>query len=153
MQQATTDLFDLQIDQQTSIQLNETAKWGRFLAIVGFVFSGLMLIALVSALTLGSLASDSGGSPSSMAAVLGGGIVIFIYFVFALLFFIPCLYLYNFSSKMQAALRANQQETLNIAFANLKSCFKFLGILTIIMLVIWGIGLVSVVGMGIAAAT
>jgi len=74
-----------------------------------------------------------------------GAFVSVFYILMALLYFFPCLYLFNFASKMQIALRNNDQDHLNESFKNLKSTFRFVGILTIVSL---GLGLlVFVLGM------
>jgi hypothetical protein len=57
-----------------------------------------------------------------------------IYLVMALVSIIPYVYLNRFATKMKAAIVASEQEALNGAFSNLKSCFKFVGVFTIIML-------------------
>ena len=62
------------------------------------------------------------------------GLMVIVYILIAILYFFPCLYLYNFSAKMQRALQANDQGSLTDSFKNLKSCFKFLGIMTIVIL-------------------
>ncbi len=36
-------LFELQLDQQTSAHLADTARWAKFLAVVGFIFCALIL--------------------------------------------------------------------------------------------------------------
>ncbi len=36
-----TNLFELQLDQPSINYLNEAARWGRFLAIIGFIYIGL----------------------------------------------------------------------------------------------------------------
>jgi hypothetical protein len=77
--------------------------------------------------------SRYGGGFSSV----GAGSITLVYVLIGLLYFFPCLYLFNFSSKMQIALRNNDQELLNQSFKNLKSCFKFIGILTIIVISIY----------------
>lgn len=153
MEQTSQNLFDLQIDHQSNSYLSEAAKWGKFLAIMGFIFCGLLIIiALFAGTMMASMMSGFGGSSSeATASAVGGGVITFVYIVFALIYFFPCLYLYNFASKMQVALRANQQESLNTSFRNLKSCFKFMGVLMIIMLAFWALGIVIAIGAGIAA--
>jgi hypothetical protein len=131
-QPASTSLFDLHIDHQSSSYLHEASRWAKFLAIVGFIFCGLLaLIALFAGSFLGKF-MDSFGSASS--AYFGGAFVTIIYFGLALLYFFPCLYLYRFGSRAQTALRANDNEQMTSSFRSLKSCFRFLGILTIIVL-------------------
>ena len=148
MEQTNENLFDLQIDHQSNSYLSEAAKWGKFLAIIGFIFCGLFVIVALFAGTYIATSMRGFGNTSSGAGLMSGTFVTVIYIFVALVYFFPCLYLFNFSSKMQAALRANQQDILNTSFRNLKSCFKFLGVLLIIMLSIW----ILVIVAGIAAA-
>lgn len=148
MEQSNQNLFDLQIDHQSNSFLSETAKWGKFLAIIGFIFCGLLIvIALFAGTFIASMMSGFGGNDTASAgAAMGGGIITFVYIILALVYFFPCLYLFHFASKMQVALRSNQQDMLNISFRNLKSCFKFMGILMIIMLSFWAIGIIIAIG-------
>ena len=56
-----------------------------------------------------------------------GNIVVIIYIVvLVVLYFFPLLYLFNFGSKLQTAIRTNDQVNLNAAFRSLKSCLKFI---------------------------
>jgi hypothetical protein len=143
----TNDLFDLRIDQQNISLLSETARWGKFLSIVGFVMCALFVVV---ALFAGSIIAGSMAGVEGMGAI-GGGAFTFIYLVGALLWFMPCLYLYNFSAKMQIAIRSNDQNQMTVAFRNLKSCLKFMGILTIIMLCLYALGII--IGIGASMAT
>jgi hypothetical protein len=45
---------------------------------------------------------------------------------------------------MQRALRNNDQTSLNASLGNLKSCFKFVGILTIVVLSFYFLGVIVV---------
>jgi uncharacterized membrane protein YesL len=140
-------LFELQIDQQSISYLGETARWARFLSIVGFVLCGVMIIfALFAGSILASL-SRLGSNADTLSSTmgLGGAFISLIYIVIALLYFFPCLYLFNFAGKMQAALRNNDQTTLNASLGNLKSCFKFVGILTIVFLSFYLLAIIVVV--------
>ena len=96
MEQFSQNLFDLQIDHQSNSYLSEAAKWGKFLSIMGFIFCGLFVLSGIFQFTVaGSLMSGLGGTDRA-GAVLGGGLLVFIYIVFALISFFPCLYLFNF---------------------------------------------------------
>jgi predicted ferric reductase len=57
-----------------------------------------------------------------------------LYLVCAGMLFLPCLYLYKFSIKMQLAVKSVNQENFDESLMNLKSMFKFYGILTIVLL-------------------
>jgi uncharacterized membrane protein (DUF485 family) len=139
------NLFELQIDHETTGYLSETTRWAKFLSIVGFVFCGFMVVAALFAGTIASKLNPLGGTMGA-----GGFLLTVIYLCGALLYFFPCLYLFNFSKKMQFALRNNDQINLNDSFRNLKSNFKFVGILTIVILSFYAIGILVV---GIIAAT
>jgi len=153
-QNTSANLFELQVDQTTSGYLGETARWARFFAILGFIMCGLIVLLgffYTTILAVFSRAGNGGVSPVETGGIVGvmGGAMIFFCLLVAALYFFPCLYLYNFASRMQAALRANDQEKLTNAFKNLKSYFRYIGILTIIVLGLYL--LIFIIG-GIGAA-
>lgn len=142
MEQSTeSNLFELHVDHNVSGYLTETAKWAKFMAIMGFIGSGFLLLCSIF---IGSFLSAAFLRMGSGAAGLGymGGFLSFIYVAIAIIYFFPCLYLYNFASKMQIALRSNDQDQLSLSFKNLKSCYRFVGILMIIVLALWVLGIV-----------
>lgn len=144
MEQQTSDLFDLQVDQQSHIYLSETARWSRFLSIVGFVMCALIVLVAIFA---GSIFSSFGSMFGGAMGAMGGASLTIIYLLIAVLYFFPCLYLYRFSSNMKIALASHDQTLLNTSFKNLKSCFRYLGILTIIFLSLYALGiLVAIIG-------
>lgn len=139
------NLFDLQIDHQSSAYLGETAKWSKFLSIMGFICCGLLIIiGIFFGSMMSSLERFGGGAIGSVWLAM-------IYIIIAILYFFPCLYLFNFSGKMQVALRNNDQNYLTDAFKNLKSCFKFVGIMTIIVLAFYLIAIIIAVVAGATA--
>jgi hypothetical protein len=86
---------------------------------------------------MGVLSSQYGSNPYNDLPVssTGFGAAMAIYYiVIALIYFFPCLFLFRFANKMKTALASNNQEVLNISFQNLKATFRYLGIITIIML-------------------
>ena len=148
MDSTNTNLFELQIDPSSQMYLRETAKWAKFLAIVGFVMC--ICIALLG-IFFGSFISlmTSRFSPSTPAPVettAAASVMAAIMYVFiAIVYFIPCLFLLRFSNQMQAALRNNDQQNLTASFRNLKACYKYVGILTIILLSFYLIAIAVVV--------
>jgi hypothetical protein len=131
------NLFELQIDAQSSNHLSQAAKWAKFLAIIGFIFCGLLVVyGIFAGVLFSSLSRMNTESSASFGAFanLGGAFFLTFAIVGAILYFFPCLYLFRFAAKMQTALRNNDQNTLTNSFGNLKSFYKFLGILTIVVL-------------------
>ena len=121
--------------------LMETARWGKLLAILGFIGLGLLVLlglfysAFISALS----GNELEGLPMGLSWMIG-----LIYVVLAVLFFFPVLYLYRFSIKTQSSIRSKNTGELTQAFSNLKSVFKFFGIYTIVIMVIYALILLGV---------
>jgi len=138
------DLFSgLQIDHENNSYLNEVARWSKFLSIVGFIFTGLATLGLLFSL----FARSSYESFYTPFWQQSGAVLVMIGLL--LLCFFPCLYLFRFSNKMKLALRTDDQYSMTIAFKNLKSYFKFVGIFTIVILAIY---VILIIGFGIAAS-
>ena len=153
MSQENVQLFDLQVDHVGTQYLAQAAKWGRFLSIVGFVLVGILVIFSLFAGTILTKMADYGNMDNAGSAGIGsalGGLFTFIYLLLAALWFMPVMYLFRFSTKMQSALRSNDQHFLNDSFKNLKSCFRFMGIVTIIVLGFYA--LVLIIGLGAMVA-
>ncbi len=128
---------DLQVSPNAINYLSESAKWGRFLAIMGFILCGIMVVlafilpSFISTLPpYNNIASTSSAIKVTMTVV---------YLLTALLLFFPFYYLYKFSIKMQAAIKLVNQENFDESFLNLKSMFKFYGILTIVILSLYAL--------------
>lgn len=137
-------LFTLAIDPLTKTHLGEAAKWARFLAIVGMIFLAIMLLFFVIGGTaMFQMFSGLDQSNPAMANATGSGMVFMAFWLILIvvLWFFPLLYTLRFANGMRRALRANDQEALNTAFKNLKITLRFLGIVTIIFLVIYALAI------------
>lgn len=146
MEQTTsTSLFSLSIDPVTKAHLTETARWARFLAIIGFVFLALMLVGgIISIATMSYLTGNMGGDAAGFSMFAGYGIGFFAFFfiIIAVIVFFPLMFMLRFANQMKAALNSNDQQKLNTSFQNLKAYFRFWGIITIISLAFYAILLV-----------
>jgi len=122
----------MELRAESIVYLNETRKWTIFLSVLGFIFIGFLVIA---SLFIGTIFSSlTNNTTLSGAAGVAAG---FIYFLIAILYFFPIYYLYQFSRFAKSAIANNNSDDLNSAFKNLKSHYKFMGILTIIILSIY----------------
>lgn len=124
---------DLQVTPLSQNFLNEAAKWGKFLSVVGFIFCIFLAIAAFFMPAVYSRFSALSQLPASATGIAATAITV-VYLIFAVLLFFPCLYLNKFSNKMKVALTAVSQENFEDSFKNLKSLLKFYGIFTIIIL-------------------
>ncbi|MEO5968117.1 MAG: DUF5362 family protein [Ferruginibacter sp.] len=135
---------DLRIDGISAVALSETAKWAKFLAVVGFVLTGLIVLMAIfaGAIISGLLRTGDAGA---VAAVSSTAISV-LYLIVAAIYFFMSLYLYRFAINMKIALSTTNQENLNISFQNLKSVYKVMGIITIIYLAL--IALIFILAIG-----
>lgn len=114
----------------------DMAKWANFLAVVGFVFTGFVII---GAFTVGSTI----GSNPEMAKMLGAlgsmGSLAFTAFclVYAFAIFYPSILLFKYSTKAKIGILYGEQTSLEEAFSKLKSLFKYWGVIVIIFIVLY----------------
>jgi len=140
LQNDNPSIFNLTIDSATKTNLLETAKWARFLAIVGFVFLGLMVVGGIFAFT--AMAGTFGSTESSFSGLLlsgfGAGMAVF-YVLIAFMWFFPLLFLLRFANRMRMAVQGNDQQALSVAAQNLKVFFRYIGIITIVVLSLYAL--------------
>jgi hypothetical protein len=126
--------------------LLETSKWGKFLAIVGYVGMGLLFLLGVVFI--------AGFSFFSSVANVGFPVRIigFIYLSISVLYYFPLNYLYRFSVQLKQGFNSIDQQTVSSGFENLKSFFKFMGIFTIVVLSIYALIIIVMVPVAIFSA-
>lgn len=129
-----TENFENQLTTAAVGFLQESAKWSKFMAIIGFIGIGLMvLVSLFMAIGFSAMgASTMPELPFSMSAFS------IIYVVFAAIYFFPVYYLYQYATKTSAALHSKNRQLLTDGLENLKSHHKFLGIFTLIIVSLYG---------------
>ncbi len=139
----------LTIDEQMQYYIMNTTKWAKFLAVVGFIISGFIAIMAFFIGTLMSTFSAMGGG----MPVMGSSVFLTVfYLVLAVLYFIPCLFLYRFARRTRQALEAAERDQLLSGFDHLNRFFKFVGILTLIYLIIIALGVVAAIIGGMVGA-
>lgn len=109
--------------------LKEVSKWSRFLAIIGYISLGLILLAALMLFLAGSTRSEYSRTEFKYLA--------FGYLFIAVLYYFPVNYLYKSGAYLKHALAENRQDLLAKGFENLKSHYKFIGITTIVILSIY----------------
>jgi len=122
MQQYVNPKSELNFTPEDYKNLNEAAKWSKFLSIIGFILLGISLLmnffSMAFSISTPSPFSKYGGSGFAFLPFLFSFITIFIYYF-------PIAYLYRFAVEMKSALSSNDQMEINSAFKNLKSHYKF----------------------------
>ncbi len=125
-----------ELDGRGINELLTASKWARFIAIVGFVFIGLLVIMAFFAGSMMRSFSAMGPSPIS---IISGGFITFIYLIIALVYFFPCLFLFQFADKTNKAIQNGDNAFLNEAMSRLRAHYQYVGILMIIALALYAI--------------
>jgi hypothetical protein len=137
----SSNLFELQLDQPSINYLSEAARWSRFLSILGFIYCGFMII---FGLFFGSIMTRMmPGAGDAGVSNIGNGLLGVFVIIMSLIMFFPSLYLWNFSSKIRRAFNNNDQPLLTESLKNLKSFFKFYGVLLIVVLSFYALAVIA----------
>ena len=131
--------LELTLSTQARGFLVEAAKWSRILAILGFVMVGILVLFALFAGTMFSSLSNIADSPMP---AFPGAMITLVYLAVAALYFFPILYLYRFAKGLREALKSENESSLEYAFQNLKSHYKFLGILAVITIGFYALALI-----------
>ena len=127
----------------------DTAGWAKFLAIAGFIVSGLMLMAAFSVgAIMGILNAASGG----VYGALGTGVLTFVFIFYTLLILYPSVMLYLYASQAKQGVLYGDQQSLESSLNKMKSFFKFYGIVTIVMIAMYALVFVAGIGSALAGA-
>lgn len=128
-----------------NLQINdfllETSKWGKFLAILGYIGMGIQVLL---AIFMMFVYSRLGNLPESDFPM---GLMGIFYLIIPVIYYFPVTYLYRYSVQIKQGVNSKDLSTVTSGFQNLKSLFKFLGILAIVMISIYALILVIVLPM------
>jgi hypothetical protein len=131
-----------QITMESLGYLNTAAKWAKFLAILGFIGIGIMVVA---GLAIGLFTAFSGVMQSTSHFPFPMGFLGFIYVIFAAVYVMPVIYLNNFSNNISKAVAFRETAILTEALLSLKRHLKYLGIMTIAFIATYILVIIGVV--------
>jgi Na+/melibiose symporter-like transporter len=122
----------IELEYETLKDLDKTRKWTMFLAILGFIGIGaLLIVGIITGIFLSVF--NKGDTASSYPGWLACVIIISA----SAIYFFPLLYMFRFSRFIASVAKTKSTEELKKAFKNLRSYFTYIGILVIVLLVIY----------------
>jgi hypothetical protein len=133
-----TEIKKIELEEATLRDIDTTRKWSMFIAILGFIAIGLVII-------IGLIAGVFLSAFNSGDAQLGSAEMILIFVLLLLMmaiYFFPLLYLYRFSKHAGNAVRTMDKDLMAEAFRYLRKYYVFIGILTIVVLAFYVIALI-----------
>lgn len=120
----------LELNEEGIQHLKETRQWSNFLAILGFVFMGVLFLGLLIFYTaMKEIQTDTQS--------ISLGLAIFFLSIICIVYFFPVYFLSRFSWYSKRAIREYDSSKLTQAMKYLKLTFRFIGIYTIAMLTIY----------------
>jgi hypothetical protein len=127
----------IEIDHETLNHLNTARKWSMFIAVLGLIFLGLIIIIGAIAGTFFTAFSTDGtvrGLPESLLLALT--------LAMAVAYLLPVVLLFRFSKYTGIAVKSLKTEDLRKGIKSLKSFFLYIGILIILMLAFYAAALI-----------
>lgn len=132
-------IFKLEVDDTAKAYMLEGARWGKFIAIVGFISIGLMLVVFsIMMIVMSSVGSN-------MGAVSGGNLpfsttwIFLLYIIILLISFYPTFSLFKYSQKVKSSINTMNTADFNTAYRHLRNLLKFYGIMIIVGLALYGL--------------
>jgi hypothetical protein len=133
-----------QITEESLAFLIQAAKWGKFMAILGFIVTGLLI---VSGILMSFVLSSVQDEMVPMNIPFPPIVLSIIYMIIALIYIVPVIFLNTFCNNVIKAAKHASSGHLTTSLRSLKNLFVFIGVSTVVILSIYLISLV-VVGVG-----
>jgi hypothetical protein len=144
LDESTVSNSYLNLDDEGQKFLKEGRGWAMFLAILGFIGMGFMLIGAIFMFAMGGMLGSELGFP--------GGLLGLLYLVIAGIYIIPLIFMFKFAQKAGNACETNDNNVFKEAIKNLRSFFKSSGIMIICFFAIYIIAIIVIATMGITNA-
>jgi hypothetical protein len=132
----------MELDRQALRSLYEAGGWATFLAILGFIMMGFLVLA---GIFIGAVFSNL---PTENQLPFSSGILTAFYFVIAAVYFFPIYYLFKFASLARNGIQQRDSSQVSGALHYLKSHYKFVGILTIVGIALYILFILLFVALG-----
>lgn len=148
MSEATTEGRVTALMGQYAAQMK---PWIRFISVLMFICSGLMILVGAGVALIGTLAGAAAReTPGAMGlGLVGGALLGGIYVVIGLVYLAPAVFLGRTASAIKRMQSGDPTSALEDVLKNQKSFWRFAGILTLIGIVLAVLGLVAGVGAAI----
>ena len=128
------------VDETVKAYMLEMGRWTKFLAIFMFVIMALMILGGLSMMLLmPAMYAEQGAG--SIAGGIFGGVFFLIYIVYVAVFFYPTWALLKYATTIKRALATFDQDLFRTALRYLKNYFLYTGILVIIIIAVYILGI------------
>lgn len=116
----------LVLSEKAEFLLLVTTRWAKFLAIMSFVFTGLLVLGILTLVAIGARLTQNMPMPFPAA------VIALVYLPIAGIYGVIGYFLLSFGAKCQSALVDRQMDDMEKGFLNLKNLFVMIGIMCIV---------------------
>jgi hypothetical protein len=125
--------------------MRQTRPWVMLFAVLIFISLGFMVLGAIGMMVGGAFMPQTEGGPPLMVMAV-------IYLVMALLYFFPALFLVRYAGAIGRLTSSRAAGDLEAALAHQKSFWKFVGIVTLVAIVIAILGVVAAIAIPLMLA-
>jgi hypothetical protein len=123
--------------------LRQTRPWVIFMSVLTFLGAGLMLVLSVVIFVAGFASSGSDAFPKFLGLL---------YLPFALLYVYPGIKLWKYGSAIGRLVASRTPAELEVALAEQKSFWKYLGVVAAVVIVLYAVGIGVAIMVGVVSA-
>jgi len=132
---------DIPLSPTAKQHLDQTRPWVKFMSIMIFITSAFMIVMAILMVTVGlrpRFAPVGPGRLGSFGAIslFANVAAAFIYILMAILYVVPGVFLWRFAGAIKILDASRSPEALEEALASQKSFWRYVGILTVIGLIL-----------------
>jgi hypothetical protein len=135
-------------------QLARTKGWTRLFSVLMWIGAAFLILGGIAMILFGVFAGTMATEMAEQLAAMGGFIGMgVVYFLMAFFYIYPALKLGGYSSRITDLINVPSEANLVAALNEQRAFWKYIGVLTVIMLVLYAVIIVGVlITTGIAAA-
>ncbi len=133
------------VSQGAITQLQRTKPWVRFLSVIMWLVVALMLVAALGMILGGAFA---GQALEKASPGMSGGLMMglgAIYIVFSFLYIYPAVKLWAYGTQIAKLVESRSADHLEAALNQQRAVWKFMGIITIVMIVGYVVAIIGMV--------
>ena len=128
-----------QVSAQTLIELTGTKPWVRLLAILSWIGSGFLILAVIAMLVMGVTGAATGGAAEGGAMIA----ISLVYGLIALLMIYPAIKMSAYASRIDDLARSRSVADLEAALSQQRMVWRFYGIIALVYIVLAVVGILA----------
>lgn len=119
--------------------LRRTKGWARFLSVLGYIGSALMILGGIGMIAGAAMGGMAAGGKSGLYAGVPLGIMGAIYIVMSLLYVVPAVLLGRYATRIGGLMQRQTELDLIATLDAQRAFWKFVGVLTLVVLVAYAV--------------